>query len=120
MMHAICGITLYPDRSLARSWPHSDIRSKSHPQVVETNRNLKNQQPARNPAAKQPWDPRSQALAPLPEVVKLLRENQWLKILHLTKPLMNPSSGGEHNVLGVIPDTGTSGRLNPKQETLHS
>ena len=38
---------------------------------LETNKNLKDEQLA-DAVAKQPWDPSVQALAPLPEVVKLL------------------------------------------------
>ena len=66
-------------RCWPRSWPHPHIPSKSYfsSDGWMTNKNLKDKQLA-DAVAKQPWDSSVQALAPLPEVVKLLGDNiQW-------------------------------------------
>jgi Protein of unknown function (DUF3300) len=75
----VAPIALYPDPLLAQV-----LAASTYPLEVvllqrwlETNKNLKDKQLA-DAAAKQPWDPSVQALAPLPEVVKLLGDNlQW-------------------------------------------
>jgi hypothetical protein len=75
----VAPIALYPDPLLAQV-----LAASTYPLEIvllqrwlETNKNLKDKQLA-DAVAKQPWDPSVQALAPLPEVVKLLGDNiQW-------------------------------------------
>ena len=75
----VAPIALYPDPLLAQV-----LAASTYPLEIvllqrwlETNKNLKDQQLA-DAAAKQPWDASVQALAALPEVVKLLGDNiQW-------------------------------------------
>src|ERR1700691_2793135 len=75
----VAPIALYPDPLLAQV-----LAASTYPLEIvllqrwmETNRNLKDKQLA-DAVAKQPWDASVQALAPLPEVVKLLGDNiQW-------------------------------------------
>ncbi len=75
----VAPIALYPDPLLAQV-----LAASTYPLEIvllqrwlETNKNLKDKQLA-DAAAKQPWDTSVQALAPLPEVVKLLGDNiQW-------------------------------------------
>ena len=75
----VAPIALYPDPLLAQV-----LAASTYPLEIvllqrwlETNKNLKDKQLA-DAVAKQPWDPSVQALAPLPEVVKLLSDNiQW-------------------------------------------
>src|SRR5579864_4508691 len=75
----VAPIALYPDPLLAQA-----LAASTYPLEIvllqrwlETNKNLKDKQLA-DAVAKQPWDPSVQALAPLPEVVKLLGDNiQW-------------------------------------------
>ena len=75
----VAPIALYPDPLLAQV-----LAASTYPLEIvllqrwlETNKNLKDKQLA-DAAAKQTWDPSVQALAPLPEVVKLLGDNiQW-------------------------------------------
>src|SRR5260370_29560505 len=75
----VAHIALYPDALLAQV-----LAASTYPLEIvllqrwlETNKNLKDKQLA-DAAAKQPWDPSVQALAPLPQVVKLLGDNiQW-------------------------------------------
>ena len=75
----VAPIALYPDPLLAQV-----LAASTYPLEIvllqrwlETNKNLKDKQLA-DAAAKQPWDPSVQALAPLPQVVKLLADNiQW-------------------------------------------
>ena len=69
----VAPIVLYPDPLLAQV-----LAASTYPLEIvllqrwlETNKNLKDKQLA-DTVAKQPWDPSVQALAPLPEVVKLL------------------------------------------------
>jgi len=72
----VAPIALYPDPLLAQV-----LAASTYPLEVvllqrwlETNKNLKDKQLA-DAVAKQPWDPSVQALAPLPQVVKLLGDN---------------------------------------------
>ena len=72
----VAPIALYPDPLLAQA-----LAASTYPLEIvllqrwlETNKNLKDKQLA-DAVAKQPWDPSVQALAPLPEVVKLLGDN---------------------------------------------
>src|ERR1700739_3806972 len=75
----VAPIALYPDPLLAQV-----LAASTYPLEIvllqrwlETNKNLKDKELADAPA-KQPWDPSVQALAPLPQVVKLLGDNiQW-------------------------------------------
>ena len=75
----VAPIALYPDPLLAQV-----LAASTYPLEIvllqrwlETNKNLKDKQLA-DAVAKQSWDPSVQALAPLPEVVKLLADNlQW-------------------------------------------
>ena len=75
----VAPIALYPDPLLAQV-----LAASTYPLEIvllqrwlETNKNLKDKQLA-DAVAKQPWDPSVQALAPLPQVVKLLSDNiQW-------------------------------------------
>ena len=75
----VAPIALYPDPLLAQV-----LAASTYPLEIvllqrwlETNKNLKDKQLA-DAVAKQPWDASVQALAPLPEVVKLLGDNiQW-------------------------------------------
>src|SRR6476660_4373449 len=75
----VAPIALYPDPLLAQTlaastYPLEIIQLQ---QWLEKNKNLKDKQLA-DAVAKQSWDPSVQALAPLPEVVKLLADNlQW-------------------------------------------
>ena len=75
----VAPIALYPDPLLAQV-----LAASTYPLEVvllqrwlETNKNLKDKELA-DAVAKQPWDPSVQALAPVPDVVKLLGDNiQW-------------------------------------------
>src|SRR6267142_2998757 len=75
----VAPIALYPDPLLAQV-----LAAATYPLEIvllqrwlETNKSLKDK-PLADAVQKQPWDPSVQALAPLPEVVKLLGDNlQW-------------------------------------------
>src|SRR5262245_16132 len=75
----VAPIALYPDPLLAQV-----LAASTYPLEIillqrwlEKNKNLKDKELA-DAVAKQPWDPSVQALAPLPEAVKLLADNlQW-------------------------------------------
>ena len=75
----VAPIALYPDPLLAQV-----LAASTYPLEIvllqrwlDTNKNLKDKQLA-DAVAKQPWDSSVQALAPLPQVVKLLGDNiQW-------------------------------------------
>src|SRR5579872_229631 len=75
----VAPIALYPDPLLAQV-----LAASTYPLEIvllqrwlDTNKSLKDKQLA-DAAAQQPWDPSVQALAALPEVVKLLGDNiQW-------------------------------------------
>src|SRR5271170_8097956 len=75
----VAPIALYPDPLLAQV-----LAASTYPLEIvllqrwlDTNKNLKDK-PLADAVAKQPWDPSVQALAPLPQVVKLLGDNiQW-------------------------------------------
>ncbi|MGA7240854.1 MAG: DUF3300 domain-containing protein, partial [Bryobacteraceae bacterium] len=94
----VAPIALYPDPLLAQV-----LAASTYPLEIvllqrwlETNKNLKDKQLA-DAAAKQPWDPSVQALAPLPEVAKLLSDNiQW------TTDLGNAFLSQESDVMDAV------------------
>ena len=94
----VAPIALYPDPLLAQV-----LAASTYPLEIillqrwlETNKNLKDKQLA-DAAAKQPWDPSVQALAALPDVVKLLGDNiQW------TTDLGNAFLAQENEVMDAV------------------
>jgi hypothetical protein len=94
----VAPIALYPDPLLAQV-----LAASTYPleivllqRWVETNKNLKDK-PLADAVKKQPWDPSVQALAALPEVVKLLSDNiQW------TTDLGNAFLSQESDVMGAV------------------